>query len=133
MRARNVTIQELTWALDQINRKYDNNIIFRRLEQKGKTVHFTLKVCDSRGPGHRRGVPQFGKEGRRMPYACWHVHGDFFDALFAIQPKAVIITSGSLANPLSSNSITIDGGNWQDWGIGSYMFPCMMSEACDCE
>ena len=140
MRAKNVTISELQQALAVVNKRYGGNVEFRRLEQNGRGVRFTLKVRDSKGPGHRLGFPKFMgfdappdfSKRRRLPYACWHVHGDFFDALLHIQSAAVIVTSGSLANPLREDSITKNGGNWQDWQIGSRVAPYAMSEACDC-
>jgi len=98
-------------------------------------------VLDSRGKGARRGFPEFRgfneapdwSKRRHLSSACWHVHGVFFDALLAISKDAIIITAGSLANPLPSNKITKDGGNWQDWEIGARLNPYRMSEACDCE
>jgi hypothetical protein len=63
-----------------------------------------------------------------MISACWHVHGDFFDALFKIQPNAVVqVSAGG-----ETRNITIDGGNWQDMNIGSEVYPLMMSTLCGC-
>jgi len=134
---RKCTINDLEAALAKVNKKYDNNIIFNRLDAKG----FTLRVKDCKKAGHRRGFPEFTgfnsppnwNKRRRLSSACWHVHGDFFDALFKIEPEAEITTSGSLANPLPINKITKDKGNWQDWDIGAKLNPYMMSEACDCD
>lgn len=44
MRAKNVTISQLEQALNETNGKYDNNLMFNRLEQKGKGVLFTPPV-----------------------------------------------------------------------------------------
>lgn len=112
---RKCNIQDLEKALDIINKKYQGNITFNRLDNKG----FTLKCKDSKKPGHRRGY-----SGRRLISACWHVHGDFFDALFEIKPEAIIISLGE--------KITRFYGNWQDRNIGSMMYPLYLSEACDC-
>ena len=65
-----------------------------------------------------------GPNGRRIAAACWHVHGDFFDALFAICPDAVVMSMGKV--------ITKDGGNWQDWNKGSMMYPKLASACCEC-
>lgn len=119
---RNATTDDLRKALDAINTKYDGNVIFNREpEQVTKnSVRFTLRVKDSKGPGARR-----SHEGRPMTSACWHVHGDFFDALLNINPEAVIKTGRT--------TITNEGGNWEDFNIGSMMKPMYYSEACDCE
>jgi len=119
MIAKNVTIQDLEQTLRLVNKIYDNNVTFNRLEQYGKRVRFTLRVKDSKGKGARR-----GHTGRRLINACWHVHGDFFDILFKINPRAVIRSAG--------REITKDYGNWEDWNIGSIINPLYYSEACEC-
>ena len=126
MLAKNTTIEELQRAMDVINAEhYDGNVIFRDHNMVGRRIRFTLRVKDSKGPGHRLGfcLTSTGKQ-RRLPCACWHVHGHFFDALFEIQPNAVIVSG--------KNKISIDGGNWQDRNIGSMFRPMMFSEACEC-
>ena len=119
MIARKVTLQELQAALVKVNQKYDDNIRWNRLDCNGSALRFTLRVKDSKLSGARRGFT-----GRRLVSACWHVHGDFFDALFQIQPAARIRSQGKL--------ITAQGGNWVDGNIGSIMSPLAFSEACDC-
>ena len=145
MYAKNVSLDDLIKALSVTNKKYAHNIEFERYPEPqnkaGTTFAFTLRTIDSKKPGHRLGMPHYGcttKSGKpykakRMPYACWHVHGDYFEALLEINPDASIQTSGSLANPLPKNTIDIDGGNWQDWNIGSAYQPYYMSEACECD
>lgn len=83
-------------------------------------ITFTLTVESSREKGARR-----GHQGQRVSAACWHAHGDFFDALFSINPDAVIVSMGT-------QTITKQDGNWQDRNIGSQMQPLYYSEACDC-
>lgn len=125
MKAKNTNREEMEKALAVINKKYNNNIIWNRFDE-GKTINFTLRCKSSKEAGHRRGFPSFdGKEGKRLTSACWHVHGDFFDALLVINENAVIISGGSL-------KIDKNGGNWQDRNIGSQMRPLYFSEACDC-
>lgn len=110
-------------ALKKINKEYDNNITFNREPEYvyyNRDLNFTLRVKESSGPGARRGYT-----GRKMINACWHVHGDFFDAVFEIEPDAVIWSRGQ--------KITKEYGNWEDDNIGSIMNPLSFSEACECE
>jgi hypothetical protein len=116
----NATIQELETALKEINKRFDNNIRFKRLENSGRRNTFTLTVYNSKKPGGR-----IGQNGRHIAAACWHAHGYLFEALLKINPEAFVISGGSLR-------IDINGGNWQDRNIGSIMYPLYYSEACDC-
>ena len=118
MKARNTNRNEMEKALAVVNKKYKGNITWKRFDD-GKTINFTLTVKSSKGPGGR-----IGFTGRRVAAACWHVHGDFFDALFGINPAAVIVSMGE--------RISINGGNWQDKNIGSQIQPMYYSEACQC-
>ena len=119
MVAKNIAIGQVKQALETINKKYDNNIVFKTLNELGHRVHFTLTVKNSRGKGGR-----IGHTGRRIAAACWHVHGTLFDEIFNICPDAVITACG--------NKITMNEGNWQDKNIGSQFQPLFYSEACDC-
>ncbi len=141
MRAKNTTPHQMQAALEKINVKYKDNIIFKRLEPVGRTVHFTLTVRDSAGPGGRRG----NHNNRRVRAACWHVHGDFFESLLELCPEAIIYTRSYIEKPGSRGGkshlyrggdigakITKDDGNWQDWNAGSQVYPRAMSDMCDC-
>lgn len=125
MLAKNVTYDEMKKALKMTNKKYDNNIIWNNFRKEGNQIRFTLRVEDSSKKGSRLGFPdpETGKQ-RHLINACWHAHGDFFDNLLKINPDAVI----------KANNRTIDknGGNWEDWNIGSLMYPLYYSEACEC-
>jgi len=125
MKIYNITIEQLNKALETINKKYDNNIIWNQspeaINNKGTAYRFTIRVKDSKKSGARR-----GQTGRRMINACWHVHGDLFDTIFEIAPQAKIRSGNELI-------ITIDNGNWQDRNIGSMMRPLYHSEACECK
>lgn len=116
------SVETLEKALAKINRKYAGNISFAHILPVGKRVDFTLTVKSSKAPGSRRGF-----SGKRVAAACWHAHGDLFDAIFAIDPTAKVISRGG-----PGAVITKDGGNWQDCNIGSQMQPLMYSQACDC-
>lgn len=109
------TISELYQALTIINEKYDGNISFNEIRQfNSKKTNFTLKAISG-----KKGA-RTSHSGRNMPKASWHVHGDFFDALFAIRKEIVIESMGK--------KITVDGGNWEDSNIGSMMNPMYFSE-----
>ena len=116
----NASERDMVVALEEVNKKYDGNVIFNRYEVKRRRIFFTLKVKKARGLGGR-----IGFTGRHFPSACWHVCGDFFDALIKSNPTAWIRTH--------SHIINIDGGNWKDWNIGSIMNPLMYSDACECK
>jgi len=127
-----VTQKELKMALNYANTHFAGNLGFRELKplNKEKTKwRITLRVRSSQGPGHSRGSSRYNfrtgeliRKGKRLPYACWHAHGVFFDSL----PRhAHIFTRGApYFHP---------GTPWADWNAGSKMFPEYMSSRCDCE
>jgi hypothetical protein len=111
----NATISELNQALKVINAKYAGNISFNRIEQKtaGRVI-FTLQAKSGQ-PGAR-----YSFSGRRLPKASWHVHGEFFDALFSIRPTIFVRSLGK--------KIDVNNGNWEDKEIGSMMQPKKFSQ-----
>ena len=123
---KNVTESEMHQAIDKINKKYDNNIRFKsgpaRKSKNQITATLTVNSTQDGALGYRR-----SHTGRKIAAACWHVHGDFFDALIDINPAAVIITGMNRKQVINKY-----GGNWQDVNIGSMMQPMSYSEACDC-
>jgi hypothetical protein len=126
----NVTEKDLKEALARINKKYENNIAFANFQQISKNrYNVTLRVKDSKKAGHRIAYWAYvnGKV-RRLPNACWHVHGDFFDTLLDINPNAVIYALNRKIYKKGDEVI----GNWEDWNIGSIMYPLYYSEACEC-
>lgn len=146
MLIKNTTKEQIEAALTATNKVFDNNIMFNRFDvanRKCTRWNVTLRTKDSKKAGHRRGQPKFMgfnqpgdfSKRKRLHYACWHVHGTFFDELFKIAPESAIKSGSSLANPNRGNNgwITVDGGNWEDRNIGSQMVPYYFSEACDCD
>ena len=133
MLAKNCTMEDLNKALEIVNVKYQGNVTFNRIEQRGKNILFTLKVKDSKAPGHRRGFQGFdGKPAKRLVSACWHVHGDFFDALILkVNQNTVIVSRDTQLYKQSYNNTV--SNNWQDKNIGSVYNPLYFSEACDCD
>jgi len=125
---RNVTKEDLDKALAEVNKRYDNNIFFNNFEamnQKGNAFRVTLRVRSSHGKGARLNI----ERTRHLPYACWHVHGDFFDNLLIISPQTIIKTAKLTIHKDSNGTVH---GNWEDWNIGSIIEPCYFSEACGC-
>lgn len=126
MRATKCTKDDLQKALDIINQKYDDNIKFNPDSDLPK--RFTLRV-HGKGPGSAYSpsyVQGFNwAKKRRTGSVCWHAHGDFFDALFSINPVAVVYSRG--------DKITIKEGNWLDFNCGSEYKPAFASDCCECE
>ena len=120
MKAKNCTWDDVLKAVEIINKKYDNNITIN-FDNDG-IKRFTLRPVMSNGPGGK--INKFMGKTRRVWACCWHVYGDFFDALFEIAPNAVIIAIG--------RKITKDGGNWVDYNVGNIINPIMASECCEC-
>jgi hypothetical protein len=133
MIARNCSIKDLEQALKDTNVSYDNNVTWNRKPEKvGTGFRFTLRVKDSKKPGHRLAQ----SSGNRMVSACWHVHGDFFDNLLSENPAAVVLT-GAKGHRIYADGVDKNGdpeviGNWKDYQIGSMANPLMFSEACEC-
>jgi len=132
MIAKNCTQEDLQAALVAVNsdHRYAGNIRFKTMETKGRRISFTLTVVSSTiGTGKAKvtapGVSVSPDGKRRISAACWHVHGDFFDALFRVCPGSEVSSLGKV--------ITKDGGNWQDWNKGSIMYPKMASSCCLCK
>lgn len=138
MKAYHLLPGDLDRALTLVNEIYKGNICFKSRKTIGNsrggglTMQFTLTVLSSKGPGHRLSFyrPWSGKQ-YRLAAACWHVHGDFFDALLEINPRARIITQAGRGS--RTNIITKDGGNWTDLDVGSVMYPAYLSELCECD
>lgn len=128
MKVKGISLEQLEIALQEVNKKYENNIIWNREpEMKGNFIHFTIKCRDSKKSGHRYHITYFFDEikQKRGISACWHVHGDLFDIIWDIDPN-VIIDTGALR-------MTSKQDNWQDRNIGSRMYPVMYSESCECK
>ena len=113
---RGATEREIYEALETANLKFEGNLAFDRIYPEDEGFRLTLRVKDSKGPGHR-----IGFSGRRLVRACWHAHGTFFDAL---PTTATIRTGRRVIHP---------GDAWEDFNIGSIIYPFYYSEACECE
>ncbi len=109
----------LEQALSHVNSLFHNNIVME-VEDRGSYYLVRLKVKNSKGKGARR-----SPNGRRLPNACWHVHGYFIDKVFEIDPKAIVYTLGK--------RFTRESWYWHDWNAGSVLNPVYASELCECE
>ncbi len=116
----NASIEVLQQVLQKVNEEFKGNVEFKRLQQKGKRIQFTLKVKNSKGPGAKK-----GRSGRRTISACWHVHGRFLDILFEMAPETYIITL--------NKKYTKETWRWEDFNQGSIIYPVYASELCECE
>lgn len=112
----NATQDELRQALAIVNKKYYGNISFFQIFNVSKNrVSFRLKAIA--GLNGSRTSPS----GKNLPFASWHVHGEFYDALFSIRDSITVYSCGK--------KITKDAGNWEDRNIGSNYQPMYFSEA----
>lgn len=112
-------------ALNIINNKYDNNIIFKQeptnISQRNRGYNFSLRVKNSSeiGAGKTR-------LGHRSVSACWHVHGDFYDELFDSGAKRITTSFFHNIDMRSKED------NWRDYNTGSEWFPSYASGRCEC-
>lgn len=128
---RNVTREELNWALALTNNRFDNNLKFKRLEQiKGRTraggekwnVILTVRYC--RGKGGR----YYPESNRHVTAACWHAHGCFYDALPRGRGIEIVTSAGGNYNTIERVKVR-PGQVWLDWrGNGG----TRMSACCHC-
>ena len=108
-------------ALNAVNEKYEGNIKFETFEtlktRRNGSQDFKIRLSTL---SYDKAGWRYAGTGRKTRFASWHVHGEFFEALFALEPAAVVYSAG--------RKITKQGGNWQDWNAGSMMYPRYMSE-----
>ena len=132
MLIKHVTRADLENALAAVNTLFGDNVKFNRCDvanNNGDRWNVTLKVESSRGPGARR-----SHTGRRMASACWHVYGEFMDALptGARINAPVVVGYDRWGREKIAHRDRSPGDEWQDWNIGSIMSPLYYSEACEC-
>lgn len=137
MVVKNVSMEDMNKALEETNKLYDNNVIFKSIEWKGKNIKFTLTVKTSKGKGSKlsiSGLMGFGNPKKRVCAACWHVHGHFFDSLLTHNSKGIIDISMSnkkIYAIADFDSVSIHG-NWEDYNVGNPYHPVYASETCEC-
>ena len=130
MKISNVKYGDIIEALRETNVWFSGNVIINThsfLNQAGTRHTVTLRVRDSKEPGHRLGQSTTSKGNhRRLVNACWHVYGTFVDALFEAVPNAKVSNH-------NKKMVDRDDWYWHDWNIGSIMSPMYYSEACECD
>ena len=116
MKAKNVTVEGLNKALNLCNEMHGYKLIWNRApEKQGNFLHFTIRSEKSKIHG-----ASVSWSGRNSCSASWEAHGHFFECVLDLFPEAEIRTAKA--------TITATGGNWQDFEIGSMMYPMMASE-----
>jgi hypothetical protein len=89
-------------------------------------VRVALRAISSHGDGTRESW-----SGRRGPWVCWHANRDFFRALFALEPGAVVRTG------LGRNGVTYTAANFENEfprtynvNAGSMLYPREFGTLC---
>jgi len=120
MKIKGITKQQLT---EVINLGADNIIFNRHPGCEGKFLHFTLRVTDSKGPFAKQSAT-----GRRSTSLCWHGHRDVMEAIFDLNPDALLVTAMARYEGRSSfNELFADTG-MTNVGMGVSYQDC-----CECE
>lgn len=116
MTAKNISTTELAAALANTNAKHGYQLRFvAPPSPRGKSLLFRIRSEKSKIKG-----ASLSYFGRNSVAASWRAHGHFFDEVIAICPQAVIKTARGI--------IDQNGGNWQDYQVGTPFNPCMASE-----
>lgn len=122
MRISNVCKNDLQEAMRRTDRTFGNNLEFWRLSSRNNNDtlwNVRICVCRKDGKGAKRLYPTRASENNfyqaPMMWACWHSHGEFFNNLLIVQPKARIRTG--LWYTDNSNSITKDNWVWKPMNL----------------
>ncbi len=127
---KHATEQGIRDALQATQAQFDQNLEFRENTPERKSSHsFRVRLGVKSSHGKGAGISQrYYLDGtchaKHLVSACWHVHGRFFEHLFHVCPVAIVYARG--------NRITDTEGNWEDYNVGSIMFPVYASESCAC-
>lgn len=123
MIAKNVSIQDLESAAEEVGLRLLD------AQDKPREIRFRLRLAPEIG---RDGTDYQRKAGggRKVAAVCWHGHRDFFRALFARCPGAVIKTAMATYNGAEHFAATFEPTG--DINIGSQMRPLLARKACFC-
>jgi len=125
MLAYHVTEADLRNAAERASKLYDGNVVLDVRGMNGRAIRFGLKVSSSRGNGAHRSW-----QGRRTTYACWHVHAEFFRALFESFPDARIKSAMADYRGRESFEKLYELTGMRN--VGPRVQPCQAREACEC-
>lgn len=136
MLIRNVTEQELFWALALANARFNNNLAFKSIKQApGRTRagkekwNVVLTVRDCRKSGGR----YYRDTNRHVKAACWHAHGTFYDALPHERNDNVEIVTSAGGNFNTTTKVkTHPGALWADWRMERSGGVEYASNCCHC-
>lgn len=143
MQVKGLDRDQVREIVDQISkRQFAGNLIFEREPEVYRGgVRFTLRVRDSRGPGHRRGFAGYdGRPPRRLIAACFHAYGEVIRALLDAGAERIDTAPARAERRKGKDR----GGVWGpgefhrmaarigDRNIGSMMAPMRFRDACDC-
>jgi len=123
----NFSREQLEAALAVVNVRYSGNVRLIHGTETSRWRRFTLRVNSSKGPGAKTNLTSI--QGRRSVAACWHAHGDLFDALWNLEGGSVgayYVEAGRVGRMHGR------GDNWQDFNIGSQFRPVKFSQSCEC-
>ena len=120
-----IDLAELDHAVQYASSKFSNNLTYLSGTPDRKGIdkyRVRLRVKDYNGPGWRLSMCQYGI--RNIPNACWHVIGEFLNAL---PPSAKVhFDARSSGGP---SKTWRPGDPWDDWMYG---LSTKMSEMCNC-
>lgn len=114
MKAKNVKLSDVQKSIDLVNKERGYQLAVRDFKNVGHWLQFTIK-SPSKVPGSCISV-----SGRNMPCASSHAYGFVIDELFNLCPDMIIETLGKRYDKTT--------WKWNDYNVGSIMFPCWASE-----
>lgn len=145
MQVKGIEPDKVREIVSEVSRRYfAGNLGFNRTPERWRgSVRFTLRVADSRGPGHRRGFCRNRASGkaRRLVAACYHAYGEVIRGL--IDGGAVWVKTAPIMlqryRSKGEKPRAWDRGTWIDHArdmaevnIGSTFEPLYFADACDC-
>ena len=140
MIVRGLTREQLEEAISSVP-----NASYEYIDRLGKGYRVKLRVVDSKGPYHRRGLTYTSRaiklpDGtpstkqyppKRLASLCWHGFREVFMAIYSRHRDAVIITGRARYNDRDHFVETYRNTGHDN--IGSRMIPMEYQEACDCD
>jgi len=124
MYAKNVTVDQVRAAVDNLNKVWNDNIVLENVKQVSKNVvSFKLGTADSKAEGSRTSAS--GRHGR---YACTHVFADIMQELLNEGASFTRLFTGLTVENQRDLDQHVDQAHHKN--AGSMMFPVSMAECC---